>query len=318
MAGVLQKLSAGLSKTRESIFGSVRRLVNAKSTIDEELLDAVEDALLLGDVGTSATGKVIEQIKEAVRLKKYESAGELGTLLREEVTRILGMNGARGTSLVPVSQPGPYVIMIVGVNGAGKTTTVGKLAYRLKNEGKKVLIGAADTFRAAANEQLDIWAKRAGVGMIRQSQGADPAAVAFDTLSSAIAQHADVVLIDTAGRLHTKVNLMEELRKIRRVLGKCLEGAPHEVLLVLDANTGQNGLRQVKEFNVAAGVTGIALTKIDGTAKGGIVLAITHELQMPVQYVGVGEGIDDLQAFDPGAFVEALFQDLDEAKAGAS
>ncbi len=308
-SGMFEKLAAGLNKTRESIFGSVRRLVSAKGTIDDEVLAALEESLLGGDVGTRATERLIGDVQRVVKEKRYESADELNQLLRSEVANILRVNGhdAAGGRTIPHGVR-PYVIMTVGVNGAGKTTTVGKLAHLFRNEGLKVMIGAADTFRAAANEQLEIWAKRAGVELIRQAHGADPASVAFDTVSSAIARNADVVLIDTAGRLHTKVNLMDELRKIRRVLGKCAEGAPHEVLLILDAGTGQNGLRQAKHFSEAVGVTGIVLTKIDGTAKGGVVLAINHELHVPVKYVGVGEGIEDLQPFDAGVFVDALFE----------
>lgn len=306
---MFDKLAAGLAKTRESIFGSVRRLVNAKSTIDDELLRALEEALLAGDVGAATTEQVIGDIRRAVKERKYETVEELGTLLREEISKILSWNVNGDSGAVRDSgTSGPFVVMTVGVNGSGKTTTVGKLANQFREAGKKVLIGAADTFRAAANEQLEIWAQRAGVKVIQQAQGADPASVAFDAMSSAIAQRADVVLIDTAGRLHTKTNLMEELRKIRRVIGKCLEGAPHEVLLVLDAGTGQNGLQQAKQFSEAAGVTGIVLTKLDGTAKGGIILAISNELRTPVKYIGVGEGIDDLQPFDREAFVEALFR----------
>lgn len=305
--GIFDRLATGLAKTRESIFGSVRRLVNAKSTIDDELLAALEDALLAADVGTVTTERLIGDMRRTVKEKKYESIQELGTLLRDEVARLLEEN-AGGGGIHAFETKSPFVVLVVGVNGAGKTTTIGKLARQFREAGKKVLIGAADTFRAAANEQLEVWAERAGVRLIQQVPGADPASVAFDALSSAIAQKADIVIIDTAGRLHTKTSLMEELRKIRRVIGKCLEGAPHEVLLVLDANTGQNGLRQVKQFTEAAGVTGIVLTKLDGTAKGGVILAISHELQTPVKYIGVGEGIEDLQPFDRQAFVEALFR----------
>lgn len=308
--GIFDRLSAGLAKTRESIFGSVRRLVAAKTTIDDELLQALEDALLVGDVGSATTRVLLDNIRKSVKEKKYETIEELGTLLRDEVSAMLAwnVNGDSAALRVPDTTV-PFVVMTVGVNGAGKTTTVGKLAYQFREAGKKVLIGAADTFRAAANEQLEVWAQRAGVRMIQQAQGADPASVAFDAMSSAIAQKADIVLIDTAGRLHTKASLMEELKKIRRVIGKCLEGAPHEVLLVLDASTGQNGLQQVKQFTEAAGVTGIVLTKLDGTAKGGIILAISNELRMPVKYIGIGEEIGDLQPFDRRAFVEALFRD---------
>jgi len=310
MNGIFGRLSAGLAKTRESIFGSVRRLVVAKATIDDEVLHAVEDALLAGDVGSVTAGVLLENIRRHVKEKKYETVDELGSLLSEAVSEMLAGNETHDSPGLTVPNGAmPFVVMTVGVNGVGKTTTVGKLAFQFRQTGKRVLIAAADTFRAAANEQLEIWAQRAGVKLVQQRQGSDPASVAFDAMSSAIAQKADVVLIDTAGRLHTKSSLMEELKKIRRVIGKAVPGAPHEVLLVLDASTGQNGLQQVRQFREAAGVTGIVLTKLDGTAKGGIVLAISNELRMPVRYIGVGEEIEDLQPFDRRAFVDALFRD---------
>ncbi len=309
LLNALQKFRNGLAKTRESIVAKVDRLVRAKGTIDDQMLENLEEILLAGDVGVQTTTSILEHIKQRVKEEKYESSAELMRLLKSEVASLLHANGADpGDTLALPAAPRPYVIMVVGINGVGKTTTIGKLAYNYRNRGYKVVIGAADTFRAAANEQLEIWANRAGVEMVQQARGADPASVAFDALSSAIARNADVLIIDTAGRLHTKANLMEELKKIRRVLDKRSPGAPHDVLLVLDASTGQNGLQQVRFFTDAVQVTGLALTKLDGTAKGGIILAISHELKIPVKYVGVGEQIDDLQPFDARSFVEALFE----------
>ncbi|MBI2620525.1 MAG: signal recognition particle-docking protein FtsY [Ignavibacteriales bacterium] len=303
-----QKFRLGLRKTRESLIGKVQRALRAKSVIDDEVLETVEEILLAGDVGSATTGLLIANIKKRIRDEKYASTEELTGLLHDEIARILHVNGNRETDRIALpASPRPFVIMVVGVNGVGKTTTIGKLAFRFRRAGHRVVLGGADTFRAAANEQLEIWAQRAGVELIRQAHGADPASVAFDTLSSAVAKKADVVIIDTAGRLHTKVNLMEELKKIRRVLDKKLSGAPHEILLVLDANTGQNALQQARQFVDAANVTGIVLTKLDGTAKGGIVLAVSHELKIPVKYIGLGEQMDDLQPFDRKAFVDALF-----------
>jgi fused signal recognition particle receptor len=303
----LSKLKEGLAKTREGLVGKVLRLASGKGPIDEELLSHVEEALIAGDVGVHTTAAIIDGIRERAREEERDSTS-LIALLKEEVERQLqgSSSGVREDS-PPVSDAVPHVIMVVGINGVGKTTTIGKLAYRLVQSGKRVTIAAADTFRAAANEQIAIWAKRAGAAIIRQQHGADPAAVAFDAVHSASVHGTDVVIIDTAGRLHTKVNLMEELRKIRRVLQKQNTAAPHEVLLVIDASTGQNGLQQARQFTSAVGVTGIVLTKLDGTAKGGVVLAITRELNIPVRYVGVGEQIDDLQPFDTKAFVDALF-----------
>jgi fused signal recognition particle receptor len=251
----------------------------------------------------------LSHLKSRVKEDNYESTSQLISLLKEEIETILHVDDGKESSLkiLPASAK-PFVVMVVGVNGAGKTTTIGKMAYQYRQAGHKVIIGAADTFRAAANEQLEIWAQRAGVDIVQQSHGADPASVAFDAINSALSKHADVVIIDTAGRLHTKTNLMEELKKIKRVMAKRLPGAPHEVLLVLDATTGQNGLQQVKHFTEAVEVTGLVLTKLDGTAKGGIVLAISNEMKMPVKFIGVGEKIDDLQVFDPRAFVGALFE----------
>lgn len=303
----LSKLKEGLSKTREGFLGKVTRLVTTKSTIDDATLDQLEEILIGADVGVEASLAIIEAIRMRVKQERYANASELQRLLKDEIQRQLASTDAVSD---PFQLPAetPYVIMVVGINGVGKTTTIGKLAHIYTRAGKNVVIGSADTFRAAANEQLEIWAKRAGAQVIQQQPGSDPAAVAFDAVKSAIAHRADVVIIDTAGRLHTKVNLMEELKKIRRVVAKLNPAFPHEVLLVIDASTGQNGLRQAKQFDAAAGVTGLVLTKLDGTAKGGIVLAISREMNLPIKYVGVGEKIDDLQPFDKGAFVEALFE----------
>lgn len=309
MRSIIAKLSLGLSKTRESLFGTLHRLILSKRSIDDDVLNQLEEALIAADVGVETTSAIVDRIKVRVKNEGYESSGELLHLLRDEVAGILSASSNdKGAGVSRPAQGRLSVVMIVGVNGVGKTTTVGKLAALLKNEGLKVVVGAADTFRAAANEQLEIWARRAGVDIIRHAEGTDPASVAFESLNAALARNADVLLIDTAGRLHTKVNLMDELRKIRRVLEKKMPGSPHEVLLVIDASTGQNGLQQVRQFREATGVTGIVLTKLDGTAKGGIVLAMSHELKIPVKYVGVGEQLDDLQPFDKGAFVDALFE----------
>ncbi len=307
MDSIIMKLGNGLARTRESLIGRLQRLVLAKRTIDDDVLREVEETLLTGDVGVPATNSLLESVQRRAREERYSSTSELLALMKDEIGRLFRANEGKAGEVIIPDQPRPYVILIVGVNGAGKTTTVGKLASRFRQRGHKVLIGAADTFRAAASEQLAVWAQRAGAAMVQQKQGSDPGSVAFDAVSSAVAQHADVVLIDTAGRLHTKSNLMEELGKIHRVIDKKLPGAPHEVLLVLDAGGGQNGLRQVQEFKEAVGVTGLILTKLDGTAKGGILLAVSHEFKLPVRYIGVGEGIDDLQPFRPSAFVDALF-----------
>ena len=306
--GLFDKLKAGLAKTRESLFAKVSQLVSGKSSIDAETLDRLEEILLSSDVGVGTTTAILENIKRRVKTETYESAEHLQTLLKDEIAKVLHVNGKEEAGEIaepPASKP--WVVMVVGVNGVGKTTTIGKLAYNYSKAGYKVIIGAADTFRAAANEQLEIWAQRAGVDIIQQQHGADPASVAFDTLGSALARGADIVIIDTAGRLHTKTNLMDELKKIKRVMEKRFPGAPHEVLLVIDASTGQNALQQAKLFDEAVGLTGIAITKLDGTAKGGIVLAVSSELKIPVKYIGVGEQIDDLQPFRKREFVEALF-----------
>lgn len=305
----LGKLKESLTRTREGIVGRVSRLVTSKSTVDEEFLERLEEILIGGDVGVEATASIIDAIRKRVKEERYANPRELLAVLKDEIRRQFAGDGSESgpASLTP---PGvtPYVVMVVGINGVGKTTTVGKLAHAYAAAGKKVVIGAADTFRAAANEQLEVWAQRAGATVISQGRGADPAAVAFDAVGAASARGADVVLIDTAGRLHTKVNLMEELKKIKRVIQKSLPGAPHDVFLVIDACTGQNGMRQAQQFAASVGVTGIVLTKLDGTAKGGIVLAISRQMNIPVRFIGVGEGIEDLQPFDRAAFVEALFE----------
>ena len=304
----LDRLKEGLAKTRESLFGKVQRVLSARSTIDDEMIDNLEEVLISGDVGVATTAMIIERIRERVRKEKYENPAELDTLLRDEIRKLLvdGNVSPERPFDLPADHR-PHVIMVVGVNGVGKTTTIGKLAHNYRQAGKSVLIAAADTFRAAANEQLEIWAQRAGVEIIQQNKGADPAAVSFDALRAAQARRTDVLIIDTAGRLHTKVNLMEELRKISRVMQKIDPSAPHDVFLVLDASTGQNAIQQAKQFMAASGVNGLVVTKLDGTAKGGVVIGISHELNIPVRFIGVGEAIDDLQPFDRKAFVDALF-----------
>jgi fused signal recognition particle receptor len=301
------KLKEGLTKTRETLFGKVQKILLGKTKIDDELIDSLEEILIGGDVGVSTTAVIVENIRKRVKKERYEDPAELDGLLRDEIRNLLAARPPESAPFAFPAEHRPHVIMVVGVNGVGKTTTIGKLAYNYKSAGKNVMIAAADTFRAAANEQLEIWAERAGVEIVQQAHGADPAAVAYDALSAATARKTDVMIIDTAGRLHTKVNLMEELKKIKRVLQKLIPDAPHEVFLVLDASTGQNGIQQAKQFTAAVGVDGIVLTKLDGTAKGGVVLAISHELGIPVRFIGVGEQIDDLQPFDRTAFVEALF-----------
>ncbi len=302
-----KKVKDGLSRTRSTFVDRITKVIARKTKIDDELIDEIEETLLSSDIGFDATGRIISDIRARVKAEGYEDSSMLRGLLKEEIAKyLIEPNGTAGLSAKP------KVIMIVGVNGVGKTTTVGKLSYNFKSEGKNVLIAAADTFRAAANEQLKVWADRAGVEIIQQAPGTDPGAVAYDAVSAAKARNVDVVLIDTAGRLHTKTNLMEELKKITRVIRKVMPDAPHEVYLVLDAVTGQNGLMQARQFLDAAGVTAIVLTKLDGTAKGGIVIAISQELKLPVKYIGVGEGIDDLQPFDRTTFVDALFSEAEE------
>jgi len=301
-------LDKGLEKTKKGLFSRLSRAVMGRSKVDDQVLDDLEEALVASDVGVDTTLKIIDRIQERVRRDKYVNTQELNRLLREEIEGLLMENKSSG-QLIPFDfSKKPFVILVVGVNGVGKTTTIGKLASRLKADGKKVMLGAADTFRAAAVEQLTIWSERAGVPIIKQTMGSDPAAVAYDSLSAAIARQMDVLLIDTAGRLHNKVNLMNELSKIRKVLQKLIPDAPHEVLLVLDGSTGQNAYQQAKEFSRATDVTALAVTKLDGTAKGGVVIGISDMLQVPVKFIGLGEGIDDLQVFDKKTFVATLFE----------
>lgn len=301
-------LDKGLEKTKRGLFSRLSRAVMGRSRVDERVLDDLEEALIASDVGVDTTLKIIDRIQERVRRDKYVNTEELNRLLREEVEALL-LENSPGKDLIPFDfSKKPFVILVVGVNGVGKTTTIGKLASLLKAEGKKVMLGAADTFRAAAVEQLTIWSERAGVPIIKQTMGSDPAAVAYDSLSAAIARQMEVLLIDTAGRLHNKVNLMNELSKIRKVLQKLIPDAPHEVLLVLDGSTGQNAYQQAKEFSRATDVTALAVTKLDGTAKGGVVIGISDMLQVPVKFIGLGEGIEDLQVFDKKAFVATLFE----------
>ncbi|MFN3596752.1 MAG: signal recognition particle-docking protein FtsY [Rubricoccaceae bacterium] len=303
-----QRLEDGLEKTRVGFFGKLSRAVAGKDTVDDEVLDDLEDVLVTSDVGVKTTVEIIRRIEARVARDKYVTTADLQNLIRDEIADLLlGSSPERPADFEAPLPNRPHVIMVVGVNGVGKTTSIGKMAHRYRAAGRRVVLGAADTFRAAATEQLQIWADRAGVEIVKQYQGADPAAVAFDTLAAAKARGADVVLIDTAGRLHNQVGLMEELAKVRRVMDRQVPGAPHEVLLVLDGSTGQNALRQAEAFTKAVDVTGLVLTKLDGTAKGGIVIGISNEFQIPVKYIGVGEGIDDLQVFDRAAFVRALF-----------
>ncbi len=304
----IRELSAGLEKTKEGIFGKLARAVAGKTKVDEEVLDDLEELLITSDVGVETTVKIIERIEARVARDKYMNSSELQGILREEIAALLLESNRDDSSFGLDARPGtPYVVMVVGVNGAGKTTTIGKLAAQLRKVGKKVYIGAADTFRAAAIDQLEVWAERAGATIVKQQMGSDPASVAFDTLRSAVANGADVVLIDTAGRLHNKVGLMNELSKIRNVMAKVIPDAPHEVMLVLDGSTGQNAFEQAKQFTQATQVTALAITKLDGTAKGGVVIGISDQLRIPVRYIGIGEGIDQLRIFDRREFVEALF-----------
>jgi fused signal recognition particle receptor len=303
-----EKLEEGLEKTRSSFLGKLSRAVAGKDTVDDEVLDDLEEVLVTSDVGVQTTLEIIRRLEGRVARDRYISTSELQGLVRGEIAELLlASEPARPTDFDAPLPNKPHVIMVVGVNGVGKTTSIGKIAHGYRQAGKDVLLGAADTFRAAAIEQLDIWAQRAGVPIVKQHHGADPAAVAFDTLAAAKKRDADVVLIDTAGRLHTKGGLMDELSKVRRVMDRQIDGAPHEVLLVLDASTGQNAVRQAEEFTKSVDVTGLVLTKLDGTAKGGIVIGISNQFQIPVKYIGVGEGVDDLQVFDRQAFVDALF-----------
>ena len=303
-----ETLDKGLSKTKESIFTKIARAVAGKSTIDDEVLDNLAEVLVTSDVGVATTLKVIERVKKRVEKDKYVTTGELNNILHDEIASMILENHEGVNADFQVMQDSkPYVILVVGVNGVGKTTTIGKLAYQFKKAGNKVFLGAADTFRAAAVEQLDIWGQRVGVPVIKQKMGADPASVAFDTLNSAVANNADVVIIDTAGRLHNKVNLMNELTKIKNVMKKVVPDAPHEILLVLDGSTGQNAFEQAKQFTKATEVNALAVTKLDGTAKGGVVIGISDQFKIPVKYIGLGEGIEDLQIFRRREFVDSLF-----------
>ena len=301
-----ESLDRGLEKTKRGLFDRLSRAIAGKSKVDDDVLDGIEDALIASDVGVDTTLKIIDMLEERVARDKYMNSAELRSILKEEMMSLLEVDGKEDAPVFDFSKK-PYVIMVVGVNGVGKTTTIGKLAANLKASGKKVMLGAADTFRAAAVDQLVIWSERAGVPIVKQNMGADPASVAFDTVKSAVAQDVDVVLIDTAGRLHNKINLMNELTKIRNVMRKVVPDAPHEVLLVLDGSTGQNAFLQAREFTKATDVTALAVTKLDGTAKGGVVLGIADQFNIPVKFIGVGEGIGDLQIFDKRAFVDSLF-----------
>jgi fused signal recognition particle receptor len=304
-----QSLDKGLEKSKTTFFSKLSKAVAGKSKVDDEVLDNLEDILISSDVGVNTTLKVIQRIEARVAADKYLGVGELNQILREEIASLLSeTNSGEATEFVTPVQTKPYVLMVVGVNGVGKTTTIGKLAYQFKKAGHKVVLGAADTFRAAAIDQLQIWADRVGVPIVRQNMGSDPASVAFDTLQSAVAQDADIVIIDTAGRLHNKVNLMNELTKVKRVMQKVVGDAPHDVLLVLDGSTGQNAFEQAKQFTAATEVTSLAVTKLDGTAKGGVVIGISDQFQIPVKYIGVGEGIEDLQVFNKFEFVDSFFK----------
>ena len=304
-----ETLDKGLSKTKQSVFTKISKAIAGKSKVDEEVLDNLEQILVEADVGVETTLKIIERIEGRVARDKYLGTAELNAILREEIMALMQKNisDERESFDLPQSST-PYVIMVVGVNGVGKTTTIGKLAYQFKQAGKKVILGASDTFRAAAVDQLKIWSERVGVDMVTQGMGADPASVAFDTLKSAVAKQADVVIIDTAGRLHNKIGLMNELSKIRNVMKKVLPDAPNEVLLVLDASTGQNAIEQAKQFTAATDVNALALTKLDGTAKGGVVIGISDQFKVPVRYIGLGEQMEDLQIFNAKAFVDSLFE----------
>lgn len=305
-----ETLDKGLSKTKESVFGKIAKAIAGKSKIDDDVLDNLEEVLITSDVGVETTLKIVDRVKDRVSRDKYVTTKELNELLRDEISTLLTENDMQedGDFSTPAGKK-PYVIMVVGVNGVGKTTTIGKLAYQFKKAGKKVYLGAADTFRAAAVEQLVIWGERVGVPVIKQKMGSDPASVAFDTLSSAVTNNADVVIIDTAGRLHNKINLMNELTKIKNVMQKVVPDAPHEVLLVLDGSTGQNAFEQAKQFTKATEVNALAVTKLDGTAKGGVVLGISDQFKIPVKYIGLGEGMEDLQVFRRREFVDSLFGD---------
>ena len=304
-----EALNQGLAKTKESVFAKLAKVVVGKSKVDDEVLDELEEVLITSDVGVDTTLKIIERIEERVHKDKYVGTDQLNGILKEEIAGLLEENNSSDLSHFDIPNTGePYVIMVVGVNGVGKTTTIGKLAHQFKTAGKKVVLGASDTFRAAAVDQLKIWADRVDVPIVEQGMDADPASVAFDALQSAKAQGADVVIVDTAGRLHNKINLMNELTKIKRVMEKVIPNAPHEILLVLDASTGQNAIEQARQFTIATEVNALALTKLDGTAKGGVVIGISDQFKIPVKYIGVGERIHDLQLFDRVSFVDSLFK----------
>ena len=304
-----ESLDQGLEKTRSGFFSKLAKVIAGKSRVDDEVLDNLEEILISSDVGVETTVKIIKKIEERVARDKFLGTDELNGILKEEISALLkGHEGEQSEQVHVPAVQGPYVIMVVGVNGVGKTTTIGKLAHQLQSQGKKVILGAADTFRAAAVDQLKVWGERANVPVVAQGMGADPASVAFDTVQSAVAQQADVVLIDTAGRLHNKVGLMNELTKIKRVMQKVTPDAPHEVMLVLDGSTGQNAFEQAKQFTAATDVTSLAITKIDGTAKGGVVIGISDQFSIPVKYIGVGEKIGDLQIFNRFEFVDSLFK----------
>ena len=308
-----ETLDKGLSKTKESVFSKIARAVAGKSKVDDEVLDNLEEVLITSDVGVETTLNIIKRIEERVAKDKYVNTQELNRILREEIAALLTENNTMDSEEFSVPEgKKPYVIMVVGVNGVGKTTTIGKLAYQFKKKGLSVYLGAADTFRAAAVEQLDIWGERVGIPVIKQKMVSDPASVAYDTLSSAVANNADVVIIDTAGRLHNKIGLMNELTKIKNVMQKVVADAPHEVLLVLDGSTGQNAFEQAKQFTKATEVSAMAITKLDGTAKGGVVIGISEQFKIPVKYIGLGEGIEDLQVFRRKEFVDSLFGEAEK------
>jgi fused signal recognition particle receptor len=303
-----ESLDQGLAKTKESFFSKITKAIVGKSTVDAEVLDNLEEILIGSDVGVSTTLKIIERIEARVARDKYVNTADLNVILKSEIAALLAENNSHdAVEFASPSDKKPYVIMVVGVNGVGKTTTIGKLAYQLKKAGNKVLLGAADTFRAAAVDQIEIWSKRVDVDLIHQGMGADPASVAFDAVTAGLARNADVVIVDTAGRLHNKINLMNELTKIKKVMQKVVPDAPHEILLVLDASTGQNAIEQCRQFTAATEVNALALTKLDGTAKGGVVIGISDEFKIPVKYIGVGEKMEDLQVFNKVEFVDSLF-----------
>jgi fused signal recognition particle receptor len=305
MWGFFDKLKKGLSKTHQGFVEQMDRLFLGKKTIDEGLLDKLEGLLFSADLGVKTSSQLLEGVQQGLKRGDLQEPDKVKDFIKQEIFRIL-KSGEKPLS-IDLSQTKPFIFMVIGVNGVGKTTTIAKIAHQYSSQGKKVLIGAADTFRAAAVEQLEVWANRVGADLIKQSKGTDPSAVAFDSIHAAKARNIDLVFIDTAGRLHTKVNLMEELKKMKRIIGRECPGAPHEILLVLDATTGQNAISQAKLFNEAIGVTGIALTKLDGTAKGGIIIGITEELNIPIRYIGVGEAVDDLKEFNASEFIQALF-----------